>query len=74
MLINSGKDPEVSIYEALAVAYKYGQNDGAHHLQWAIDQMVRALTGAGYEAWVAEYEGDPEDEENHYTWGTGIPA
>jgi hypothetical protein len=74
MLINSGKDPEVSIYEALAVAYKYGQNDGAHHLRWVIDQMVHALTGNGYEAWVAEFEGDPEDEDNHYTWDTSIPS
>jgi hypothetical protein len=36
--------------------------------------MVHALTGNGYEAWIAEFEGDPEDEDNHYTWYTGIPA
>lgn len=73
ILINSGKNPEVSIREALDIAWKYGQDDGAHHLRWAIDQMVRALTGDGYAAWVAEFEGDPENEENHYEWDTGTP-
>lgn len=30
----------------LALEYaKSGQNDGEHHKAWAIDQMVRALTG-----------------------------
>jgi hypothetical protein len=30
----------------LALEYaKDGQNDGGHHKAWAIDQMVRALTG-----------------------------
>lgn len=30
--------------------------DGAHHKQWVIDQMVRALTGGGYALWVQNYE------------------
>jgi hypothetical protein len=36
------------INEALVIALKHGNTDGAHHKQWVIDQMVRALTGAGY--------------------------
>jgi hypothetical protein len=31
--------------EALAIAMRYGGIDGAHHKDWVIDQMVRALTG-----------------------------
>lgn len=30
---------------ALDIAVQSGQVDGAHHKAWAIDQMVRALTG-----------------------------
>lgn len=30
---------------ALFLAWQYAQVDGAHHKAWAIDQMVRALTG-----------------------------
>ncbi len=31
--------------EALQIAAECGGIDGAHHKQWVIDQMVRALTG-----------------------------
>lgn len=43
------------IADALRIAERYGQTDGAHHKAWVIDQMVRALLGDGYEAWLAEY-------------------
>lgn len=36
---------EDRINKALAVAVAYGGIDGAHHKDWTIDQMVRALTG-----------------------------
>ncbi len=52
---------------ALELACHYGQIDGAHHKDWVIDHMVRALTGPQYAAWVAEYE-----EGGKYTWDTGI--
>jgi hypothetical protein len=29
--------------KALAIAIRYGSIDGAHHKQWVIDQMIRAL-------------------------------
>lgn len=32
------------IKEALEIAREYGGTDGAHHKDWVIDQMVRALT------------------------------
>jgi len=57
------------IEKALHLAYQYGTIDGAHHKQWLIDQMVRALTespetGEGSPAY-AEFVGDGE-------WDEGI--
>jgi hypothetical protein len=37
--------PEERIQKALAIAVQFGGTDGAHHKEWTIDQMVRALTG-----------------------------
>ena len=44
------KDPEMldeggRIAKALSLAVRFGGIDGAHHKDWVIDQMVRALTG-----------------------------
>lgn len=36
---------EERIAKALAIAAVYGGHDGAHHKDWVIDQMTRALTG-----------------------------
>lgn len=54
--------------EALAIIEQYGMTDGAHHKQWVLDQVLRALLGpALYARWVADYnaatagEGDPWD-------------
>ncbi len=33
------------IKKALDIAHESGDFDGAHHKNWVIDQMVRALTG-----------------------------
>ena len=57
--------------EALKIAREYGQTDGAHHKMWVIDQMVRALTGDGYEKWVKCYS-KGEDGPETYEWDTGI--
>ena len=43
---------EERITRALEIA-KGGAVDGAHHKQWIIDQMVRALTGCPDVAWAA---------------------
>lgn len=42
-------NPNVRIRTALEYAIKYGGIDGAHHKDWVIDQMVRALTGCPIE-------------------------
>jgi hypothetical protein len=71
------EDAEQRIADALIMA-TWGAVDGDHHKMWAIDQMVRALTGCPdygnsfgespeYLAWVAEYEGDDG------SWDTGTP-
>lgn len=39
------KTRQERIEKALAIAVAYGGIDGAHHKDWTIDQMVRALTG-----------------------------
>lgn len=39
--------------KALEIAARYGMN-GAHHKEWVIDQMVRALTGCPVEERVFE--------------------
>jgi hypothetical protein len=42
-------------FKALSVVSEFGDIDGAHHKQWVIDQMVRAITGDGYDKWVWQY-------------------
>jgi hypothetical protein len=47
------------IVEALNFAWQ-GQYDGAHHKQWALDQIARALLGEHYEAYTGCWdEGSP---------------
>lgn len=65
-------DEAERIEKALEVALRYGGIDGDHHKAWVIDQMVRALAGPRYEAWVkSACEG--EDGPDTYGWDEGIP-
>lgn len=59
------------VREAQEIARDYGSIDGSHHKMWVIDQMVRALTGVDYAAWVAEHN-DGEDGPDTYEWDEGI--
>jgi hypothetical protein len=52
--------------QALIIAQQWAYIDGAHHKQWVIDQMVRAITGAGYDKWVWQYEAQYGD------WDEGV--
>ena len=56
---------------ALEIARNFGGIEGDHHRAWTIDQMVRALTGDGYEDWVAKANAG-DDGPDTYEWGTGI--
>lgn len=57
--------------KALTMAFEYGGIDGAHHKDWIIDQIVRALTGENYESFVA-HACQGEDGPNTYEWDEGI--
>lgn len=60
------------INDALDLARRYSQIDGAHHKAWVIDQMVRALmTEDDYVRWVAEAKAG-EDGPDTYGWDEGI--
>ena len=57
--------------KAIELAVQFGGIDGAHHKDWVIDQMVRALAGDNYDQVVAEVCAG-EDGPNTYSWDTGI--
>lgn len=56
---------------AIHIGLNYGGNDGAHHKQWTIDQMIRILAGDEYDRLVVESCAG-EDGPNTYEWDTGI--
>lgn len=37
-----------------SIIEKYGGNDGAHHKQWALDQVMRVVLGRKYKKWVKD--------------------
>jgi len=51
------KDAKVRIDKALDIAWQSPHTDGAHHKQWLIDQMVKALIGDDltYQMWTSFY-------------------
>lgn len=59
------------VERALQIAREDGGIDGAHHKTWAIDQMVRALTGPGYAGFVEDAKRG-EDGPETYSWDEGI--
>lgn len=59
------------VQQAIDLAVRYGGIDGDHHKSWVIDQMVRALAGADYEAIVADAKSG-EDGPETYAWDEGI--
>jgi 20S proteasome alpha/beta subunit len=68
----SVEEAHARIEKALTIIYEAGQIDGHHHKMWVIDQVVRHLMGDDYEDWVAEYQGDPDDDANYYYWDEGV--
>lgn len=45
--------------------------DGAHHKQYALDQIARTILGDGYDEFVAEYENGVWPYK--FDWDVGIP-
>ena len=62
---------EERIGKALEIIERYGGIDGAHHKQWCLDQVVRALLAHKYDEWVREMK-DGEDGPETYEWDEGI--
>lgn len=60
------------IEQALDVASRYGMIDGAHHKQWVMDQMIRALLGDEYQVWRTEFDHYVNDAEDYPPWDEGI--
>ena len=63
--------PDERVKAALEIAFRYGSIDGEHHKTWTIDQMVRALTGDSYPAWVSAAKAGAEGPDT-YEWDEGI--
>lgn len=64
--------PEKRVDEALNCAFNYAGIDGAHHKDYCIDQMVRALTGDKYRQWAKDFEAGVDGPQT-YCWEVGCP-
>lgn len=52
---------------------QYGSIDGAHHKQWVLDQVARALqTPQEYQEWAESLKFDDNGQEIYSAWDTGI--
>ena len=56
---------------ALDLIVRYGGIDGAHHLRWVLDQVVRTLAGDRYQD-VVDDACAGEDGPNTHEWDVGI--
>lgn len=70
-LVALSGEQQAQVHAALEVARNHGNTDGAHHKAWVIDQMVRALTGPDYAAWVAAAKFG-NDGPNTFGWDEGM--
>jgi len=59
------------IEDAVQIAFENGNIDGAHHKQWVIDQMVRALLGPEYKIWVERHNAN-NTRDGYPPWDTGV--
>ena len=57
--------------QILDLIMQWGGVDGAHHKQWLLNEIVKAITRDDYKKWVELYE-EGEDGPNTYEWDTGI--
>jgi hypothetical protein len=59
------------IDEAMDIIERFGGTDGAHHKQWCLDQVARALMADRYEQWVKDVKAGADGPET-YGWDEGI--
>ena len=69
-LVLESADFQGKIKEALEFIKNFAGNDGAHHKQWVLDQIVHILAD-DYDQWRREFE-DGEDGPHTYEWDDGI--
>ena len=62
---------EERVEKSLEIIRNWGGIDGSHHKDWVLDQVVRTLTGEGYEEWVKETKRG-EDGPDTYGYDEGI--
>jgi len=64
--------PKEGIAAAVSVIEEYGMTDGAHHKQWILDQVLRAILGAkGYDKWLSTYNATAQSGE-WPEWDQGV--
>lgn len=83
-LVLRDRPPRDNVERALLIARRFGGFDGAHHKDWVIDQMVRALTncptvegaaGLGDSKEYLEFVAEScvgDEGPNTYEWNVGI--
>ena len=70
-MLNDYSNAITRIDKAIEIAVSYGGIDGAHHKDWVIDQVVRALAGGEYDRIIAKAR-DGEDGPETHGWDCGI--
>jgi hypothetical protein len=68
-MLNDYSNAITRIDKAIEIAVSYGGIDGAHHKDWVIDQVVRALAGGEYDRIIAKAR---DGEDGPETWDCGI--
>lgn len=59
--------------EILLICEAYGGTDGSNHKQYALDQIVRIITGDQYKYWREGYEEWNDDRTDfQYWWDDGV--
>lgn len=67
LIVDEYEYNQLDVKNAIMLALKYGQTDGAHHKMWLIDQILRHLLHEDlYSELVGIYRG------HGFDWDTGI--
>jgi hypothetical protein len=69
--VDVAEERQTRIDAALTFIEMYGGVDGAHHKQWVLDQVARALTADRYSDWVVGMKAG-ENGPDTYEWDEGI--
>lgn len=59
---------EKKLHKIEAIITKFGGEDGGHHKQWVLDQVIRIVKGDNYPDWCQAYRGQWIDDDEHTGW------